>query len=98
MLAKNKIVPQADLGRILVLDRSTISRDLSRLVDQGYVDRKGVINKIDLQITKKGKDYMECIIPDWEKAKDESSQILGDDGEKALDLVLAKLTRHKAIK
>lgn len=85
---------QADLGRMMALERSTITRDLKRLLDQGYIRREGAINKLTILITEHGLNYIEKIIPDWERAKEESKQILGTDGEQALDLVLNKITQH----
>lgn len=94
VLTCNGTIAQSDLGRMLALDRSTISRDLKRLIKGGWIYRDGAVNKLDIMITEKGMDYIEGIIPDWENAKEESKQILGIDGEQALDLVLAKIRQY----
>lgn len=91
MLGHFKEIAQADLGRYMMLERSTVSRDLKRLIENGYLEREGAVNKLTIHITEKGLDHLEAILPDWEKAREESEAILGEDGLQALDLVLSKL-------
>ena len=85
-------IPQAELGRIMMLDRSTVTRDLKRLIERGLVEREGTVNRLNIEMTEQGLNHLENILPDWEKALGESKKILGEDGMAALELVLAKLT------
>jgi DNA-binding MarR family transcriptional regulator len=94
MLGHCQKIPQADLGRMLLLERSTVSRDLKRLIENGYLKRQGAVNKLNIEITEKGMGHLEAILPDWEKARSESEIVLGEDGMQALDLVLAKLSKQ----
>lgn len=93
-LAKFRSLPQAELGRMMLLERSTISRDLKRLSDKGYLKQEGVVNKLTIKITKKGLDYIEAVIPDWEKAKEEAKTLLGEEGERGLSLAVMRLTNN----
>jgi len=87
-----KSVSQSELGKMLKLERSTVTRDLKRLIDKGYLIKKGVVNRPIIEITDKGAGYTEKIIPDWHIATQEALVELGEDGEQALNLVLHKLT------
>ncbi len=91
VLGHFRTIPQAQLGRIMMLDRSTVTRDLKRLVDRNYLIKEGAVNKLTLIITEAGLDFLESILPDWEEAKKEAESILGEDGMEALNLVLQKL-------
>ena len=91
VLAHFRKLPQADLGRMMKLDRSTVTRDLKRLLEKKYLTRDGPSNKLTIEITESGLGFMESIIPDWEKAKAETTAVLGSDGLAALDLVVQKL-------
>ncbi len=84
-------ISQSELGKILKLERSTITRDLKRLVEKGYMIKEGTASRPIISITDKGASYVERIIPDWYKATQEAIRQLGSDGEEALDLVLKKL-------
>lgn len=92
MVGFKQKMPQAELGRIMKLDRSTVTRDLKRLLERGYLKREGAVNKLDLEITEEGMVYLETILPDWENATQEANEILGEDGEAALNLVLGKFS------
>jgi len=82
-------VNQAKLSEILKLEKSTISRNLKRLLDRKLIRKdKGQI----IIITHVGKLLLEQIIPEWEKAKIETKKALKKEGEIALDLLLGKLT------
>lgn len=91
--AKMKSVSQAQLGKTLKLERSTVTRDLKRLIAKGYLIKEGPTNRPIISITDKGATYTEEIIPDWYNATQEARKILGEDGEEGLNLVLEKLTK-----
>jgi len=84
ILLKMEELTQSELGKILDLERSTICRDLARLIEQGYLYKtKG--NKSPLVgLTKKGKDFALAIFEEWEKGYKETRDLLGKDGIAAL--------------
>ena len=78
-VGKKKEVDQKDVGRFLLLERSTVSRDLTRLVENGLILKKGSESRPILVITKKGSARLEEIIPAWKIAHEETTKLLGED-------------------
>jgi len=90
---KMKAVPQAELGKMLKLERSTVTRDLTRLVDKGFLVKSGTNSRPVVEMTDAGAEYTERIIPDWYNATQEAKNKLGADGDLALNLVLQNLMK-----
>ena len=61
----------SDVCRILKLDKSTLSRDLERLVSNGWITRSP-----KLEITTAGRDVLATSFPAWRKAQREASKLL----------------------
>ena len=75
---------QGNLGKMLEIERSTISRDLVRLVNQGYLYKaKGGKSPL-IGLTKKGQELAGEIAVEWKKGYDESRDMLGEKGLAAL--------------
>jgi len=84
ILLKMGEISQSDLGKLLDLERSTICRDLARLVDQGYLYKaKGGKSPL-IGLTKKGEDFALEIFEEWEKGYKETRDLLGEEGLEAL--------------
>ncbi|MGB0929366.1 MAG: MarR family winged helix-turn-helix transcriptional regulator [Chitinophagales bacterium] len=83
-------VSQADLSKMLVLEKSSVSRNMKRLLASDYIKR-GKARK--LEITIEGKTLLEKLIPAWDAAKAEVNEMLGEDGQKAMGIVVNKLTK-----
>jgi DNA-binding MarR family transcriptional regulator len=94
VLAYHGEMPQAMLGKMLKLDRSTITRDLKRLLKKGYLERSGAINKKNVGLTELGVQFVENIIPDWQRATAEAGDLLGHDGMESLNIVLSKFFKY----
>ena len=90
---KMKSVSQAEMGKMLKLERSTVTRDLKRLVDKGYLIKTGPILRPIIEITDAGAQFTETIIPDWLAATKEANEKLGKSGSDALNLVLGELLK-----
>ncbi|MDG1915918.1 MAG: MarR family transcriptional regulator [Crocinitomix sp.] len=88
IVAKRGEATQQELATMLYLEKSTISRNMKRLFD-GQLIIKNSAKQI--QITEAGKDFLEEIIPAWNRAMDESKNLLAADGEAALNLLLNQL-------
>ncbi len=91
VIGKHKFLPQSEIGKMLKLERSTVTRDLKRMIEQGYFVKKYDKSRPIIYITDKGASYVESIIPSWKAATQEAKDKLGSEGEQALDLVLHKL-------
>ena len=74
-VAKRKEVRQRDIANFLSLERSTVSRDLRRLVDNGLLTKNGI--RPIVKPTQKGQNVLEEVIPAWKNAHDEASDLLG---------------------
>ena len=70
-LSKTGKIEQIQIGRILNLERSSLSRNLVRLIEQNYVQKEGASNRPQISLTKKGLKKSESMMPAWEKAMDE---------------------------
>ena len=89
LISKKEVIAQHKLGEILFLEKSTVSRNLTRLLKEKYIDKKA--DKM-IQVTIKGKRLIERTIPKWEAAMNEAKQKIAYSGEEALQLVLNKLS------
>jgi len=69
---------QIEIGRILNLERSSLSRNLSRLIDQDIIVKKGVVNRPLISLTETGVSKVENMLPAWEMAMDEVHSSLNE--------------------
>lgn len=83
---------QNQIATIVQLEKSSLSRNLKRLIDQGYIQKN---DSSKIVITQEGKQLIEQIIPEWQKAMDEIRSYIGQDGEEALSTLLNNLINHK---
>ena len=88
-LSKKGIASQQEIADKLFLDKSTVTRNLQRLLGEVFL-KKNIDRKI--QITTKGKRMVEKMIPFWNKAMAETQDLLSPKGEKAINYILEKLT------
>ena len=74
------------LGRALLLGKSTLSRNLERMREQGLLrsapgdDGRTVI----FQVSAAGRRLLEDLLPAWRRAQREVHELLGEDGVSAL--------------
>ena len=78
-LTKLGQVEQGKIGETLVLERSTVSRNVKIL------ERRGIITKSsdyrpDIELTQKGRDLVQTIMPIWESLMDTFMDKLGNEG------------------
>ncbi len=89
ILSKKREISQKELSQIAKLEKSSLSRNLTRLIDKGYLLK---LDSSRIKITSAGLDFVNEIIPHWNKAMNEIREILGEEGEQALSLLHQKLT------
>ncbi|HFC00744.1 MAG TPA: MarR family transcriptional regulator [Phaeodactylibacter sp.] len=90
VISKAKNSNQKKISELLYLEKSTVNRNLNRLLQKGVIAYTG---KKELTLTKQGKQLLNAVIPHWEKAMTEIRILLNEDGENALNLLTKKLTR-----
>ncbi len=82
---------QKELSDIMVMEKSTLNRNLQRLVERGLLTK----DEFPLiQATQAGKKLANEMVPEWQKAMNEIQNLLGNEGEQALDLVLHQLQNN----
>lgn len=91
--AKLGVARPAQVCEILKLDTSTLSRTVDRMVANGWLE---VVPDDDarshpFRLTDQGRQLMERIIPAWEKAQVEASQLLGEDVLRMLDAAILRI-------
>ena len=84
-------VPQKRVSEVLLLERSSLTRNLVRLVEQGWIEKKGAVNRPKISLTPKGKKATKKLLPRWEAAMDEVSTVLGGEGMLYLNMVEKKM-------
>lgn len=90
IVAKMGKMRQADLSVFLHLEKSTVSRNMKRLLKAELLIR---IDSKQLAATEKGKMLLESLIPAWENAKTEVNERLQTEGQTALNLILNNLIK-----
>jgi DNA-binding MarR family transcriptional regulator len=81
-VAANGPTRASQLGRGLEMEKSTVSRNLARLADRGWVvahDNPGGTGLL-IDITDDGATAIEGAMPAWEQAQRKVVDIVGDDG------------------
>ncbi len=76
----------SDVASILCLEKSTLSRNLDRMIERGWVE---VVPGDDarsqrLRVTAKGARLVERIAPAWRSAQQRARALLGEQGAAAL--------------
>ena len=93
--AKLGLARPTQIGEILQLDKSTLSRNLERMRAHGWLE---VVPEEDaraqpFRLTSQGKQLIEKAIPAWEQAQRQAVELLGDEGINLLDKAAKRLGR-----
>jgi DNA-binding MarR family transcriptional regulator len=91
--AKLGLARPTQIGEILQLDTSTLSRNLERMRAHGWLE---VVPEKDaraqpFRLTSQGKRLIEKAIPAWEQAQRQAIELLGDEGITLLDKAAKRL-------
>jgi DNA-binding MarR family transcriptional regulator len=75
-----------DIGEVLQLERSTVSRNLDLLIQKGLIealssDAKGIREVV---LTTTGLEKLKEVLPDWRIAQKHAAHLLGHNGVKAV--------------
>ena len=80
-------VRRSDIGRVIHLDASTLTRNLAVMLTNGWIeevqdhaDGRG----LPLQLTKSGQALLAEIAPVWRKAQQRAQEVLGANGTSVL--------------
>lgn len=90
LLSEMKKLEQGRIGKVLKLERSTVSRNIKLLEKKGLIKRTPEY-KPEIELTIKGKNIALELIPRWEKTMDELIAKLGDNGMQTINKLELKL-------
>lgn len=93
IIGKREGINQKAIAEMLVLDQSTMSRDLKRLKENGWVtSTKGEdLRNSKLFISKKGYQLLEEVSPIWQELHTNVENILGQFNIQQLDVITEAL-------
>ncbi|OIQ15810.1 MAG: hypothetical protein BM557_10960 [Flavobacterium sp. MedPE-SWcel] len=91
VITKGKDVNQKKISDILYLEKSTVNRNLNRLIKSGYIYTDEYSK---LKITDSGYEFLDNVIPQWNLAMDEIRDKIEKEGEDALNILLSNLTKQ----
>ncbi len=78
VLYKTGKIGQIEIGRILTLERSSLSRNLVRLNERGLILKEGAVNRPMISLSKTGVKQVDRLIPAWENAMNDIHQTIGE--------------------
>lgn len=81
IVAKRGSIAQGKLAVILRLEKSSLSRNLERLLGQNLLEREASGN---IKITRTGVSKVEAVLPAWQQAMKEMEELLSGEGVQAL--------------
>jgi len=81
---------QGYLGEALALERSTVSRNV-RLLESKQLVLRSINYNPEIELTKKGKELVDQLIPLWERVMDDLNEKLGEEGMVCINHVEQKL-------
>lgn len=97
IIGKRPGVNQKTIADILILDQSTMSRDLKKLVEKGWVDFfKGGVDARNkqLRLTNEGIELLEEVTPVWESMHHTVEEVLGKHNIMQIDLITEAIRTH----
>jgi DNA-binding MarR family transcriptional regulator len=82
MLSLTDGASSADITRVLLMEKSTVSRTVDRMKKNGWISIADQVNEPAQVITvsPKGRKLMAAVHREWEKAQKQAKEILGDEG------------------
>ena len=93
IIGKNKHINQKTIAELLVLDASTMSRDLKKLIDKGWVkaSRGEDSRNRRLELTAEGFALLEKVAPVWEALHNKVEGILGKHNINQIDHLIGAI-------
>jgi DNA-binding MarR family transcriptional regulator len=87
---------RAEIGRILNLVRSTLTRELKGILSEGWAEeaREGADGRSrPIVLTKAGRDLLHKAIPAWQAAQERATALLGKDGVIAISDIANRIMK-----
>tara|TARA_R110002073_G_scaffold128999_3_gene275169 strand:+ start:136363 stop:136773 length:411 start_codon:yes stop_codon:yes gene_type:complete len=90
-LYKTGKIEQKNIGLILNLEKSSLSRNLIRLISSNFIKKNGPANRPSIKLTSKGKTKVDELTPYWESAMEEIHLFISDNDLNTLKIVEEKI-------
>jgi len=83
------------VGRMLHMEKSTLSRNVDRMRARGWLDTAPAEDgrTIELRVTARGKRLLQEVHPAWIRAQQRTADLLGDQGVRGITRTVALLSR-----
>ena len=90
---------RAEIGRFHHQDRSTLTRNLKILIDEGWIEESpdstgGRARPV--RLTKSGISLLRKVEPAWRKAQAQASAMLGSDSVRAIDDMASRIMKTQS--
>ena len=92
-LYKTGRIEQNVIGGFLNLEKSSLSRNLVRLIKMNLIKKDGPVNRPLIGLTEPGRHEVERLTPRWEAAMDEISAVLDMEGVKGFGTFEKQLSK-----
>lgn len=87
VLSQRQAMRQRDLCDFMALEKSSLNRNLKRLLDKGLISKPAQL----LGLTESGELFVRDVIPAWEAAMAEIRSKIGVEGETAISNLVNNL-------
>jgi DNA-binding MarR family transcriptional regulator len=86
MLSLTDHASSTDIARVLLMEKSTVSRTVDRMRKNGWINVVGQGDEPSLVITvtPKGRKLMASVHAEWKKAQKQAAELLGEEGVAAV--------------
>ena len=83
----------ADAGRLLQMDKSTVSRNVARMRKKGWVEVASAGDGLsqEIKVTPKGRNLLAAVRAQWVKAQDAARELLGEEGVSSVRMLYDRL-------
>ena len=87
------------IGQVLIMEKSTVSRNLERMRKQGWIGTAGRDGGKDqvVTVTAKGRKMLGAFHPAWEKAQKDAAKLLGGKGVSAVHTLHAAVRKKHPV-
>jgi len=90
-IAVHREATPGDLVDALHLEKSTVSRNVRRLEEQGWIRTEGEGRRVHYSVTRSGRSLLAAALPDWQKAQRRARDLMGPEGARALGTIWARI-------
>ena len=91
MVAQYQPIAANQLARRILLDKSTLSRDLAVLNKHGLINQQKTGRNQVLTLSEKGRQLLDNVWPVWQQTHQKLQALVGPEGEQAIHKLLESL-------